>query len=116
MKRHFVIVLATLALAASMLPAALVAACPIDVEVCDSDVGPIGPVGPQGPDAIYDSNTELYLFVDGSTSDVYDPPTWHQPTLQDYWERTLYVIEHLFDDINRYAPNPGSDGCCAIRG
>ena len=112
--RRVLMTLAILTLAMLAFPASPAAACPPDDD-CGVYVEPVGPVGPQGPEALYDPNTELYLFNDGSTSSTYDPPSWHEPTFQDFIDREIYLFEHLFDGLDRYEPGP-ADGCCGIRG
>jgi len=86
------LVIANLALLA--LPAGRAAACPPDDDCGDATAGP-AIFGPQGPEAFQDLTTGLYTFNDGSTSDIYDPPSWHQPTLADavsYTHLTLPTI------------------------
>ena len=97
--------LAALAIAALMLlalPPSPAAACPDDD--CGDYGAPIAFYGPQGPDAFQDLSTGLYTFTDGSTSDIYDPPSWNQPTFMDYVDRAINAIENLFAP---YVPNWG---------
>jgi hypothetical protein len=94
----------------------LAAACPVDDE-CEA-VGPVGPVGPDGfgnpvelrSDAFLNPDTSRWTYVDGSTSETYNSG-WQTPvTIETVWERTVYVIEHLFDHINRYEIYERDDG------
>jgi hypothetical protein len=78
---------------------------------CTDYGAPILIYGPQGPEAFQTLGTGLYTFTDGSTSPVYQPPSWSPaPTFWDSLERAVFVITNLF------APAPPSGGASGVRG
>jgi hypothetical protein len=69
---------------------------------CDYYDCAIGPMPMAAPDAFYTPQTSLWTYPDGSTTPSYTSNWNPAPTLQQTWDRVVYVVEHLFDGMSRY--------------